>query len=50
MPSDPARVDIKVHFTRLFVGSLNLSTSFCLSELCVLPSSLYISNLTLEQV
>lgn len=40
MPNDPALVDIKVHFTLLFRGSLNLSTIFCLSELSVLPSSL----------
>ena len=41
IPKDPALVEIRVHFTLLFVGSLNLSTSFCLSELSVLPSSLY---------
>lgn len=41
IPKDPALVEIKVHFTLLFEGSLNRSTNFCLSELSVLPSSLY---------
>jgi len=41
MPRDPARVDIDVHFTLAFLGSLNISTRFCQSEDGVLPSSYF---------